>query len=201
MTPEIFNAYDVIKIAGEMEKKGAAIYQELGAASRQRTIADVFNKLSDQKKENMQEYKKLLQRVPKEAPQEAYPGEYIIYLRNLAQQHILDLKKAKKVFVNINTPGEALDFIITMKKSSLLYLQELQKHVSANDWKVVLDLIKQKQKGLNELSALKNKYQQLFLAPVKKIKTKKVVKKKKAKKIKKKIKKKSKKTKKHKKRR
>lgn len=185
MSNKEYTAYDVIKIAGEMEKRGANIYQELGEAARQRTIAEIFKRLAEEKTKQLQKYNKLLEKVIDEEPQEAYPGEYILYLRNLAEEHTLNLKKAKKALTKINTPEEAIDFIITLKKSSLLYLQELRQYVHPEDISVVAELVKMKQAGLNQLIDLKKKYQQLFALPSKKPPKKPVKKKKKLKKIKK----------------
>ncbi|MBU0580251.1 MAG: hypothetical protein KKA19_03650 [Candidatus Margulisbacteria bacterium] len=158
MAKEKFSAYEVIEIAIEMEKSGAALYHELSAAEKVMTISEVFQKLEADKQKLITQYEKLLKKVSKEAPQEAYPGEYILYLKSLADEHVISPEKAKEALIKINTPSDALDLAINFKKSSLLYLKELEGCVSKEDDKVVKELIKKKQADLNNLLDLKKKY-------------------------------------------
>ncbi|MFC1518032.1 hypothetical protein ACFL5G_05720 [Candidatus Margulisiibacteriota bacterium] len=157
MDSDKLTAFDIVEIAIEMEKKGADLYHELAQAARQMPIADVFKKLEEEKAKHLEQYQKLLKKVSKEAPQEAYPGEYILYLRNLAEEHVLSKEEAKKEFAAVNTPKEALDIALNYKKNTLLYLKELEQALSGKDDKIVKELIKKKQQDLNHLLELKKK--------------------------------------------
>jgi rubrerythrin len=155
MTTETLSAYDVIGIAIEMEKNGEKLYKELSKTCRERTAADVFAALASGKPAQIAQYQKLLAKVSKEAPQEAYPGEYILYLKNLADEHSGSIANILRQATAVHTTAEAVELALDHKKNSLLYLQELEKYVAKPDLAVIKDLIKKKQADLNDLLGLK----------------------------------------------
>jgi len=152
-----FSAYEVIEIAIEMEKNGEKLYKELGAVCKERTASDVFKALAESKPQQVEQYQKLLAKVKKEAPAEAYPGEYTLYLKNLADDHSGAMSAILKKAVTVHTTLEAVELALDHKKNTLLYLQELGAHVDKKDADIVSELIKKKQADMNKLIELKKK--------------------------------------------
>lgn len=157
MSSETLSAYDVIGIAIEMEKNGEVLYTELGEQCRERTASDVFKVLAADKPVQIKQYQSLQAKVKKEAPKEAYPGEYMLYLKNLADEHTGSLDQIKRQALSVHTTIEAVDLALAHKKSSLLYLQELESMVEKGDKPLVKELVKKKQADLSKLLEIKKK--------------------------------------------
>mgnify|MGYP001600767765 CR=1 FL=1 len=157
MVPEKLSAYDAVEIAIGMEKNGAALFQELSETTPERTVAEVFSAIAAEHNKNLKQYQNILKKLSKGSPAEAYPGEYVLYLKNLADEHSWSLSKARGLLPKTHTTAEALEVALNNKKNSLLFLKELEKNLIQEDIVVVQKVIEQKQAGLNKLIELRKK--------------------------------------------
>ena len=129
---EDLTLHKALKLAVETEKVGAEYYARLGKRfAGEKEVADIFNQLSRDELVHEAQFKKLLEKVPADAPTESYAEKYN-FLRATAISEFFrsgTFDDADK----IATSGDALLKALNFEKSTLMYYQAIEAVMGEND--------------------------------------------------------------------
>ncbi len=154
--PRKFTGQEIVEIAVRIEKNGEKLYRTLAEQTEFRTVQEVFIALANEEKEHVVSFDKIREEIGSFNPEEAYPGEYTLYLEALINENVFARKEifqdlAKKVV----TALEALDLAVWFEKETLIFLMEIRDSLVRNDLPVLNELVRQEQEHIKKLSEIK----------------------------------------------
>ena len=154
----IMSGREVLDLAIKAEERGAKLYKTLSENSRNFHVGEIFRELAEEEEKHTIKLKKLEKRIAPYKPKEAYPGEYILYIKAMADENTFKCDKACETFLEIDLSEEdAIQAGITFEKDFIVFLHSLKKHVKKTDSKIADSLIKEEEGHLKKLYALKKK--------------------------------------------
>lgn len=154
----IFSGSEIVELGVRIEENGRDFYRTLAEKTKNGASRRIFDYLSGEETKHIIIFKKILEKTEKYEPAESYPGEYLAYMRALAEGCVFTQKnKGKEIAQKINGDKEAVAMGIGFEKDSILFYEGMKKAVPEYDHKVINELIIQEQQHLNQLSELKKK--------------------------------------------
>lgn len=157
---DIMKAREVLDLVIQAEEKGLNLYKTLAKNSRNFHVREVFEELAGQEEKHLDEIRQWEDKIAPEAPVEAYPGEYSLYMKAMADESTFKCDKACELYLEKDVrEGDAVQAGITFEKDFILFLHGLKKRVKAEDRAIVDTLIATEETHLQKLYALKKKIQ------------------------------------------
>ena len=152
----LFSGGELLEIAMDIERNGAAFYQALADQSKNKDIRAIYEHLAKEEEKHLDTFKGMLNTVGKYQPPEVYAEEYMLYLKSLADSSVFtDVTQAKEKAKKASSESEALDIGIQAEKDSILFYTEMQNFVKPADQKAVSWVIDEEKAHLRQLSQLR----------------------------------------------
>jgi rubrerythrin len=149
---------EVLELAIQAEEKGSKLYKTLARKSKNFHVSQVFKELADEEDKHLEELKRLEDKFAPYEPVEAYPGEYVLYIKAMADESTFKCNKACEVFLETDVSEEdALQAGVTFEKDFILFLHNLKKHVNKDDAHIVDRIISSEEEHLKKLYTQKQK--------------------------------------------
>ena len=153
----IFSGSEIVKLGIQIEKNGRDFYDVLSKQSQDERTGKVFRYLKGEEEKHIIVFQKILVSLEKTEPQESYEGEYLNYMKALADEHVFTKKgKGKEIARAVKADAEAIDIGIGFEKDSIVFYEGMKKVVPEYDIKIVEELIRQEQGHLKQLTDLKD---------------------------------------------
>jgi len=144
---EQISGREILELAIQAEEKGLGLYRTLAGKSKNFHVQKTFRELAREEEKHLEELKKLEEKFTPYKPMEAYPGEYILYLKAMADESVFKCNKACETFLEKDINEEdALQAGITFEKDFMLFLHNMKKHVNREDAKLV-DMVIEGEEG------------------------------------------------------
>jgi len=152
-----FSGSEIVKIALGLERNGEVFYKTMAEKTPEKNAKAIYDYLAGEERKHLNIFKGMQDSVGSFEPSEAYPGEYMLYLKSLVDNAVFkDSADAQYRAASSANEIEAFDIGIQAEKDSILFYSEMQKFVSANDNKIVNDIINEERTHLKQLAELKD---------------------------------------------
>ena len=154
--PKKFSGQEIVEIAIRIEKNGEKLYHALAEQTDIMTVKNAFTALANEENKHIASFDRIREIIGRFEPNEAYPGEYSLYLQALADENVFSKKDifmdlAKKVV----TVTEALDLAVMFEKETLIFLHGVQDSLEQGDRPVLNELIMQEKEHIQKLAEIK----------------------------------------------
>ncbi|MBN1871110.1 MAG: ferritin family protein [Candidatus Omnitrophica bacterium] len=149
---------EILELAIQAEEKGLRLYKTLSRKSKNFHVSQVFKELAAEEEKHIEEFKELEDKFAPYEPMEAYPGEYILYIKAMADENTFKCNKACETFLETDVSEEdAIQAGITFEKDFILFLHNFKRHVNKNEAGIVDSIITSEENHLKKLYAQKKK--------------------------------------------
>jgi rubrerythrin len=149
---------DVLETAVRIERQGIEFYNKLGSFVRSPQAKTVFSFLAAEEEKHAGVFRQMLQKVAEYLPRFDYPGEYGLFIEDVAS-HFLD--KIEKAILSLPAAdeNEALDVGIELEKETILFYLEIktESKLSPKEEKVLQKIIDEERAHWRKLVSLKSK--------------------------------------------
>jgi rubrerythrin len=152
----ILRGNDLVETAIQIEKNGAAFYDEMAQSAKEESVREKASFFAGEERKHLKIFQEMLASVGEPQPVETYPGEYMLYVRTLADQHIFTKEKdaqeqARKAASDI----EAIDFALGIERDSILFYSEIKNFIRKGTHEAVDRIIEEERKHLIQFAELK----------------------------------------------
>lgn len=152
----LFKASEIVNVAILIEENGYKFYKAVANESRFYELKEPALFLASEEKAHSETFKKILDNLPAYEMAEAYPGEYQLYLKALADDNIFTTPKDPiKLAQFFKNTKEVIDFGIGIEKDSIIFYEGLKEMVLKNELTAIEEIIKQEKKHLLKLLQMK----------------------------------------------
>jgi len=152
----IVQATDVIEMALELEKSGAAFYRAVAKKAKTDQIRTLFEDLADAEVQHHAAFQKLSKTVwdqPLMLPDEW--TQYLMYLQATIQSAFFEGEdKALALAEQVSDEKEAIRMAMGFEKETLLFFHDLRDMVSETDKPVVLRIVNEEKAHLRRLAEM-----------------------------------------------
>jgi len=153
---DIFKASEVVNVAIKIEENGYKFYTEIANESRFFELQETAKFLASEEKAHIEAFKKILEGVSDADITEAYPGEYALYLKALADSHVfIKTVDTAALAKSLKTADKVIDMGIRVEKDSIIFYDGLKSVISKSSVPTVEELISQERNHLIKLLNLK----------------------------------------------
>jgi rubrerythrin len=136
--PRFFAASEVLEFAIRIEENGEAFYRAIAKKIKTAKIKELFNYLADEEVKHRRIFTDMLSKIEKYEPAESFPGEYFLYLRAYADEHVFTKAKTGALMARkINTAKGAVGFALGIELDSILYYMEAKNLVPEHQRQVI----------------------------------------------------------------
>jgi rubrerythrin len=151
-----FSGKEVVEIGIQIEKNGFDFYMALAKKTKEPKARKVFELLGHEEEKHIEVFESMLPETNEQAAMDQYPGEYYLYLKALADQHVFTSPKAGvAAAADAATTGAALDMALEFEKDSILLFMEFKKTVIEEDQPIIDRLIDQERQHFTRLADIK----------------------------------------------
>jgi len=149
---------EIIEIGIEIEKNGAAFYNELKKSAKTSHVRDLFEYLAEEEEKHVVRFQEILDSVGGYQISEAYYyTEYMDYMKALADERVFKKDISVVEIANkVKTPRKGIDIAIGFEKESILLFHEMWHVVPESDKKAIQKLIDEERNHIRRLSAIKS---------------------------------------------
>jgi len=154
-----FSAEEILEIAIQAERQGAAFYERLATSAQDERVKEECRRLAEFEREHEKTFRRLLgQRNVQRALDSLQPGQlsdqHQQYLSALVDSNMLpDEEAARQLAEEAKSEVEAINIALQMEKNTILFYQELQNLLGteAGVLQIILDEERSHVYQLNEL--------------------------------------------------
>ena len=148
---------EIIEIAIEIEKNGAAFYRDLAASADTARLRDLFAFLAEEEKSHIARFQEILESVGGYQVSEAYYAtQYMGYMKALADERVFKSDiSASEIADGVRSPREAIDIAISFEKESILFFHGMWELAPESHRKAIEKLLNEERDHLRRLSVLK----------------------------------------------
>ncbi len=158
---DTLNGKEALEMAIRAEEKGLELYKVLARNSKNFHVSQIFKALAREEEKHIEELKKWDKSLASYKPVEAYPGEYILYIKAMAEENVFKCDKACEKSIEKDISEEdAVGAGINFEKDFMLFLHNIKKHIKKGEEKIVNAIIESEEKHLKQLYTLQKKIKQ-----------------------------------------
>jgi len=159
--PSLFEAREIVGIAIKIEENGEEFYSRLATVTKHLKVKETFEFLAGEERKHRNSFREIQQRLGEYKPAyESYPGEYLNYVKALAEENIFTKERAGQLLLKKpKAPTAALDTAIGLEKDSILFYNEMKNFVLESEHKPINEIIGQEKEHLRKLSEIKRTQQ------------------------------------------
>ena len=155
---EMLNGKDALEMAIKAEEKGLELYRALAKNSKNFHVSQIFKELAREEERHVEELKKWDKSLASYKPVEAYPGEYSLYIKAMAEENVFKCDKACERSIEKDISEEdAAAAAINFEKDFMLFLHNVKKHIKKGEERIVNAIIDSEEKHLKQLYTLQKK--------------------------------------------
>jgi len=152
----IFAGSEILEIGVQIEKNGRDFYNALAGKAKNESAGKIFKFLAGEEEKHIATFQKILDDTLNYEPPESYPGEYVAYMKALADEHIFTkADTGKAVALTVKTDKQGVELGIGFEQDSIIFYEGMKKSVPGFDRNIVDQLIGQEQEHLRKLAELK----------------------------------------------
>lgn len=152
----LFKGSDLVEAAVQIEKNGAAFYDEMTQSAREESVRVMASFFAGEERKHLEIFQEMLSSVGEPQPVETYPGEYLLYVKALADQHIFTKEQdAQELARKAASDTEAIDFALGIERDSILFYSEIKHFVRKSAQEVMDKIIEVERKHLRQFAELK----------------------------------------------
>jgi rubrerythrin len=158
--PQKYTGSEIVDIAIRIEKNGEKLYRALAEQTEYLTVKNAFNALANEEKHHITSFDRIGEVIGRFKPDEAYPGEYALYLQALVQENVFAREELfKDLAKKVTNVQEALELAIWFEKETLIFLHGIKDLMDNEDMPVLNELIMQEKEHMQKLSEIKKTLQ------------------------------------------
>lgn len=151
--PELFDVTDLLRVAVQDEKTGAAFYTAMSQKAANPNLRETFAAIAQQEKGHQQRFEKMLQACGGASTREEYSGQYIEYLRAMTSQRAFaDEPTAVNLAQKCQSDLAAVDLALRTERDTILLMLELRQLAGDANRQIVDDVIREEQTHLVTLT-------------------------------------------------
>jgi len=152
----IFAGSEVVELGIQIERNGRDFYAILAKQAKEEKARGVFEYLAGEEEKHIRAFEKILGSTEKYEPQGLESDSYFAYMNALAGEYVFTKKdEGKKAAIAIKSSKEALDKGIGFEKDSIIFYEGIKQVVPEYEVKTIEALIREEEKHLLRLIALK----------------------------------------------
>ena len=157
----LFEAREIVGVAISIEENGEEFYKQLATVTKNLQVKETFEFLAGEERKHRNSFREIQQRLGEFKPiYESYPGEYLNYVKALAEENIFTKERARQLLAKkFKKSTAALDIAIGLEKDSILFYNEMKNFVSESERKPIDEIIGQEKEHLRKLSEIKRTQQ------------------------------------------
>lgn len=153
---DMLNGKEALELAIKAEEKGLEFYRTLARDSRNFHVRQVFKELAREEEAHIEELRRWDDSLTSYKPVEAYPGEYILYIKAMAEESVFKCDKAREKSLEKDISEEdAIKAGIDFEKDFMLFLHNIKRHIKKGEERMVNAIIESEEKHLKQLYALR----------------------------------------------
>lgn len=152
------NFADVLEVAVRIERQGTDLYNKLSALHQSSLAKDVFSFLAAEEEKHAGIFRKMLQKAADYTPRFNYPGEYGLFIEEVASR-ILDEIEKEISSLPADRENDVLDIGMELEKETILFYMEIKSEskLSQEESEMLQDVIDEERLHWQKLLSLKNK--------------------------------------------
>jgi len=153
---ELFDIAELVKVAIEDEKSGAAFYSRL--AEKAGEFQEVFADLAEEERAHQKHFEDILAGLGGHKPPEQHSGQYATYLRTLTGSRAFpDDQAAAAAAEQCADDQAALDLADRFERDTLILMNEMRQMTSGKHPEIIDELIAEEQRHLVTLAEARRK--------------------------------------------
>ena len=157
---KVFKGQEILKLAVRIEINGFEFYKETSGIIKDVRLVELFNYLADEEVKHKKTFESILENFGNYTPFENYPGEYDLFLKNLAGENIFTKEGASKTFARKATSKDAaIDMAIGFERDSITFFSEMKNLLPADAHRIIDQILEEENRHLSKLTELKNNNQ------------------------------------------
>jgi len=150
-----FSGSDVVEFAIQIEVNGKKFYEQCIKNSTNQKVKSVFQVLADEEESHIKTFQDLLKSIQKYDPEDAFPEEYCLYMKSIADEHIFTKNSTfGNVSKYVQDDFQVLDLAKKFEKDSVSFYEAMLKMVFESDKEIVQSLINEEKEHFQKLSRL-----------------------------------------------
>jgi len=155
--PRLFEAREIVGLAIRIEENGEEFYTRLANATKNLQVKETFEFLAGEERKHRNLFREIQQRIGEFKPiYESYPGEYLNYVKALAEENIFTKERYGQLLANqLKTNTAALDTAIGLEKDSILFYDEIKNFIPESEHETINEIIRQEKEHMRKLSEIK----------------------------------------------
>jgi rubrerythrin len=152
------NFADVLEVAVRIERQGTDFYNKLSARLKSSQAKDAFSFLAAEEEKHAGIFRQMLQRVADYAPRFNYPGEYGLFIEEVASR-LLDKTEKEMALLPADNENDVLNIGIELEKETILFYLEIKSESKLNqeESNILQAVIDEERLHWQKLLSLKNK--------------------------------------------
>lgn len=151
----LFEPAELIQVAVEIEKSGAATYRRLQEKTVSAPLKELLAVLAAEEEQHQRDFLALGQDLSLTDPPETYPGEYLDYVRSLVETHLFsDANILEKMVGEARTEKEILILAARLEKDTILFFNGMMRVIKPEKQGLIKTLIAQEENHLTKLGIL-----------------------------------------------
>ncbi|MHC4201194.1 MAG: ferritin-like domain-containing protein [Planctomycetota bacterium] len=162
MTETVFNAYEALRIATEMERDGMAFYEALAGAAKDEAVRKLTLDLAEQEKDHIRRFQEM---IDAECFDDAWSVDDLRliddYIKESVTREIFPGKAAAaKIAEYVSDLGEALSLAIHMERMAVIYYRKLRDACTYDTGKEAFaQLVKEEERHESDLEEARKRLQ------------------------------------------
>lgn len=153
---ELLTGKELLEMAMGIEENGGAFYQAMAEKTKPDNVRAMYNHLVIEEKKHQSTFHTMLKSLGHYEPAETYKGEYMNYLKALADNAVFSsVEEAQRKAAATTSEVEAIDLGIQAEKDSILFYDGMRNFVQPADSTVIQNIIDEERLHLNQLSELR----------------------------------------------
>ena len=147
---------EVLEVAIRIEREGVAFYNRLSEQAESAAARDVFSYLAAEEEKHIGTFRQLLEEAADYIPRYNYPGEFGVFIDELASLALDAFNQSETEMYEINFEA-AINLGIQVELESILYYNEICTLFPEEQQKVIGKIVTEEKCHLLELKAIKAK--------------------------------------------
>ncbi len=153
----LFTASEIVTMAVEAEKNGAAFYQAMATRATDKKARNIFTFLAEEEAEHENTFQRLLNSLSPVEMSHTDEAEYHNYLNAFTSTRIFNASvDIDKLIQSITSDIEAVNIAINIEKESILFYYELRERESGEGRESIDEIIREEKSHLSRLAQLKD---------------------------------------------
>ncbi len=164
MTETVFNAYEALRIATEMERDGMAFYEALAGAAKDEEVRKLALRLAAEEKDHIRRFEEM---IDAEYFDDAWSVDDLRliddYIKETVTREVFPGKAASaRIADYVSDLGEALSLAIHMERMAVIYYRKLRDACTYDTGrKAFAQLVKEEEQHESDLVAARERLQSI----------------------------------------